>query len=137
MPRDFHLSVVAPDRSVVEEVVTSMVLPGSEGYFGVMADHVLTIASLKPGLLEYSDSTGVRHYVYLGGGFVEVQGQKVTVLADEASRAHDIDVSEAEKRLDAARRALRGDDSGIPSEDAVLEIERSMSMLRAARSSRN
>ena len=136
MARDFHLSVVAPDKSVVEEVVQSMVAPGVEGYFGVQAGHVPLVASLRPGLLEYVDHGGTRHYVYLGGGFTEVQPERVTVLADEAQRARDIDVTEAEKRLESARKALRGEDSETQQEDAVLEVERAMSRLRAARAGR-
>ena len=68
MAREFHLSVVAPDKSVVEEQATSMVVPGTEGYFGVMAGHVPLIAALRPGLLEFADKVGTRHFVYIGGG---------------------------------------------------------------------
>lgn len=136
MPRDFHLSVVAPDRSVVEEVVQSLVAPGSEGYFGIYAGHVPLVASLVPGLLEYADNAGTRHYVYVGGGFAEVTGEKVTILADEAQKAREIDVAEAEARLEAARRALRGEESNVPAENAVQEVERAMSRIRAARSAR-
>jgi F-type H+-transporting ATPase subunit epsilon len=136
MARDFHLSVVAPDRSVVEEVVQSLVAPGSEGYFGIYAGHTPLVASLSPGLLEYADHSGGRHYVYVGGGFAEVLADKVTILADEAQKAREIDVAEAEHRLEAARKALRGEDSMIPAENAVMEIERAMSRIRAARSAR-
>jgi F-type H+-transporting ATPase subunit epsilon len=136
MPTDFHLSVVAPDKSVVEEEVRSVVAPGSEGYFGVLAGHVPLVFALKPGLLEYRDHAGNQHFVYIGGGFAEVQPEKVTVLADEAQLARDIDISEAERSLDAARRALRGEESTTKSDDAVLVIERAMSRIRAARSAR-
>lgn len=64
MASDFHLSVVAPDKSVVEEVVRSLVAPGAEGYFGIMAGHIPMVAALRPGLLEYTDHAGTRHFVY-------------------------------------------------------------------------
>lgn len=136
MPSDFHLSVVAPDKSVVEEEVRSVVAPGSEGYFGVMAGHVPLVFALKPGLLEYRDPSGNAHFVYIGGGFAEVQPTKVTVLADEAQLAKEIDLAEAEQQLESARRALRGEESNLNSMDAVVEIERAMSRIRAARSAR-
>jgi len=136
MPADFHLSVVAPDRSVVEEVVRSLVAPGTEGYFGVFGGHVPLVASLKPGLLEYIDHSGNRHFVYVGGGFAEVQADRVTILADEAQSAREIDVAEAERRLEIARRALRGEAMDISNEEAVLEVERATSRIRAARSAR-
>src|SRR3954466_7278729 len=111
MPADFTLSVVAPDRLVVEDRATSVVAPGTEGYFGVMAGHVPLIAALKPGILEYLDAHNQRHFVYTGGGFAEVTGERVTILADDAAKAGDIDISDAERRLDQARRALRGEES--------------------------
>ena len=133
MPTDFTLSVVAPDRSVVEEQVVSVIAPGTEGYFGVMAGHVPLIAALKPGILEYRDSHNQRHFVYTGGGFAEVTPSRVTILADEASKASEIDVSDAERRLENARNGLRGESSTVNSQQAVLEIERAIERLKAAR----
>lgn len=134
MAGEFHLSVVAPDKSVVEETVRSVTVPGTEGYFGVLAGHVPLVAALKPGLLEYVDGGGVKHFVYIGGGFAEIQAGKATVLADEGQRAHDIDVTEAEKKLEAARASLRGDANATMSpEVAVVEMERAMTRIRAAR----
>lgn len=136
MAKEFALSVVAPDREVVGESVTSVIAPGTSGYFGVLADHLPLVASLKPGLLEYLDGSGQRHFVYVGGGFVEVKNNKVTVLADEAARARDIDLSRAESDLENARRALRGEDTEITSEQAVLEVEKAVQRIRAARTAR-
>ena len=136
MATQFLLSVVAPDKLVVEEKVDSIVAPGTEGYFGVMAGHVPIIAALRPGLIEYTDSTTNKHYIYIGGGFAEVQADKVTILADEAERAVDVDISHAEKLLEEARKALRGEDSTVDSVDAVMEVERAVSRIKAARAAR-
>ena len=136
MAREFHLSVVAPDKSVVEDEAVSVIAPGSEGYFGVLGGHTPLVAALKPGMVEYQDRTGNRHFIYIGGGFAEVRGERVTILADEAARANEIDISEAEHRLEEARRALRGEESSITQENAVAEIDRAMSRIRAARSAR-
>ena len=136
MAKEFNLSVVAPDREVVVESVTSVVAPGTSGYFGVLADHLPLVAALKPGLLEYLDANGQRFFVYVGGGFMEVKDNRVSVLADEASRASDIDLSRAEADLDTARRALRGEDVGMDSVQAVHEVEKAMQRIRAARTTR-
>lgn len=136
MAHEFSLSVVAPDRSVVEDTVTSVVAPGTEGYFGVMAGHVPLIAALRPGILEYLDASNQRHFVYTGGGFAEVTGSRVTILADEAMRAQDIDVTDAEQRLEGARKSLRGETSALATEEAVLELDRAIQRLRAARIAR-
>ena len=136
MAKEFTLSVVAPDREVVAESVTSVVAPGVSGYFGVMADHLPLVAALKPGLLEYLDANNGRNFVYVGGGFVEVKGNRMTVLADEASRAKDIDLSRAEEDLEQARRALRGEDSEMSEEQAVQEVDKAIQRIRAARAAR-
>ena len=136
MAKEFALSVVAPDREVVAESVTSVVAPGASGYFGVMADHFPLVAALKPGLLEYLDAHSQRHFVYVGGGFVEIKANRMTVLADEASRARDIHRARAEADLENARRALRGDDTELSQEQAVQEVEKAVQRIRAARSAK-
>ena len=136
MAKEFALSVVAPDREVVAENVTSVIAPGTSGYFGVMADHLPLVAALKPGLLEYLDAHNQRHFVYVGGGFVEIKSNRMTVLADEASPARDIDLSRAEADLEQARRALRGEDTPLTEDQATQEIEKAIQRIRAARAVR-
>ncbi len=134
MAREFTLSVVAPDREVVTASAVSVVAPGVDGYFGVMAGHVPVVSALKPGILEYVDNSNGRHYVYVGGGFVQVGSDRVTVLADEARSAVDLDVSDAERSLEEARKALRGEESSMTQAEATLELDRAMARLKAARS---
>lgn len=133
--RDFTLAVVAPDRSVMDEPVTSLVAPGFEGYIGVMAGHTPLIAALRPGVVEYTQNNQ-RYHIYVGGGFLEVRPDRVTVLADEASRATDIDLADAEAKLEECRRALRGEGS-MSTEKAVEEMERAIQRIRASRVARN
>lgn len=133
MAREFSLSVVAPDREVVTTQVVSVVAPGVEGYFGVLAGHVPIVSALRPGLLEYMDASNQRHFVSVGGGFAEVANDKMTVLADEAQLAQDIDLAKAEEMLERARRALRGESSELNTEQAQEEMERAMQRIRAAR----
>lgn len=133
MARDFELSVVAPDRSVVEDRATSVVAPGLDGYFGVLAGHEPLIAGIKTGLLEYTDAGGRRHHIAVGGGFAEVNGSRVTILADDAKRAEEIDVAEAERRLEEARRTLRGEETAMSMEQATKEVELAINQIKAAR----
>jgi F-type H+-transporting ATPase subunit epsilon len=133
MARDFELSIVAPDRSVVEDRATSVVAPGLDGYFGVLAGHEPLIAGLKTGLLEYVDNSGRRHNIAIGSGFAEISGSRVTILADDARRAEEIDIAEAERRLDEARRTLRGEATSMSQEQATYEVEKAINQLKAAR----
>ena len=136
MAATFTLSVVAPDRSVVDEPITSLVAPGVDGYFGVMAGHLPLIAALRPGILEFVSASGDRNLVYVGGGFAEVRPDRVTILADEAARARDLEVSRAEEDLEQARLALRGESSSANSTDAVANVDKAMQRLKAARTGR-
>ncbi|HEY3783143.1 MAG TPA: ATP synthase F1 subunit epsilon [Fimbriimonadaceae bacterium] len=135
MASELTLSVVAPDRLVLEETVQSVILPGSQGYLGVMQGHEPTITSLKTGYLEYQDKNSQRHYVAVGGGFAEILPGKVSVLADSADRRHEIDVAKAEAELEKARAAMRGDSTSMNREQAVLELDKAMNLIKVAKMS--
>lgn len=84
MPGDFSLSVVAPDREVLSQPVKSVTLPGEMGYLGVLAGHEPMVVGLKEGLVQVEDSSGRTSTVKIGGGFVEITSNRVTILADSA-----------------------------------------------------
>lgn len=132
MSAAFSLSVVAPDRKVVETMVTSVVAPGTEGYLGVMAGHIPMIVSLKPGLLEYKGD-GQEHFVAIDGGFMEISGTSVIVIAEGAVLAKEVDIKAAEAELEEARKALRGESSSMTSEEATAAMDRAMNRIKAAR----
>ena len=132
---NFTLSVVAPDRSVVEEPVSSVVAPGQEGYFGVYAGHEPFAMALRAGLIEYMNANG-RHYLTVSGGFAEIVGDKMTILADSAERVSEIDVARAERALEEARKALTGSgESDKTTDQAVAEMERAINRINAAKKS--
>jgi F-type H+-transporting ATPase subunit epsilon len=133
MAVEFILAVAAPDREVLDAPVIAVNAPGVAGYFGVLAGHEPTVAALKPGLVEYVEPNGTRHFVNIAGGFAEVTSTRVTILADAAERAQDIDVARASAALERARAALRGEDEGMSQQEAVLAIERASARLRAAK----
>ena len=133
MSKAFKLSVVAPDRTVFEDMVQSAIVPGQWGYLGVMADHEPSIIALKTGIVEFEDASHNRHYVSVSGGFLEVSGGSAIILADTAERASDIDISRAERALDEARKALRGEDTAVTTEQATAELERAMNRIKVAK----
>src|SRR5919112_2260512 len=101
LPTKLTLEIVTPDRSLVTDQVDEVQLPGSEGYFGVLPGHTPLLATLQVGELWYRIGQD-RHYLSIAFGFAEVLPDRVTVLAQIAERAEDIDVSRAEA---AKRRA--------------------------------
>jgi F-type H+-transporting ATPase subunit epsilon len=133
MAKAFRVSVVAPDRTVFEGDVTSLVAPGVEGYLGVMAGHEATIVALKPGIIEALDANNQREHIAVGGGFLEVSGESAIVLAEDARLAKEIDSAKEQELLEEARRALRGESSDMNKEQAQQELERALTRIKAAR----
>ncbi len=132
MAKEFTLSIVAPDHAVLEDVVVhSVIAPSQNGYFGVMGGHEPTIFGLRPGIVEYH-AGNQRHFVNITGGFAEFVDNKFTILADAAESATEIDVARAQAALENARRALRGEVSGMTTEAAAAEVERAATRLKVA-----
>src|SRR5919112_4277186 len=101
LPTKLTLEIVTPDRSIVTEQVDEAQLPGSEGYFGVLPGHTPLLATLQVGELWYRIGQE-RQYLAIAFGFAEVLPDRVTVLAQIAEKAEEIDVARAEA---AKRRA--------------------------------
>ena len=88
-----QLEIVTPDRTVVSTETDMAVCPGVMGEFGVLPHHVSLLSALKIGPLRYSDN-GRDQYVFISGGFADVNANVLTVLAESAERAEDIDAAE-------------------------------------------
>ena len=90
MPDAFHFDLVSPERMVFSGEVEQVDVPGVEGDFGVLAHHAPLIAMIKPGILTVR-GTGETQRIVVVGGFAEVNGQGLTVLADMATPVEDFD----------------------------------------------
>lgn len=101
-----HLTVVTPARKLVDQEVDEVVLPGAEGYFGVMEGHAPFLTTLRVGRLEYRRG-GETSNLAVAWGFVEVLPKSVRVLADVAERAQDIDVERATGAQQRAEERMR------------------------------
>ena len=106
MAEQIQLEVVTPDTIVVEEMVDLIVAPGTEGEFGVLPDHIPFLTSLKVGEMYYRKGNQT-DYIAITGGYAEVLPDKVTVLAEAAEKARDIDVDRARRAMERAQERLR------------------------------
>ncbi len=108
VPTKLLLEIVTPDQSLVREEVDEVQFPGSEGYLGVLPGHTPLLATLKVGELWYRIGQE-KHFLAIASGFGEVLPEGVTVLAEIAERAEDIDVTRAEAaRKRAEERLTKG-----------------------------
>ena len=101
LPTHIDLEIVTPDKLLVKEQVDEVEIPGSEGYFGVLPGHTPLLASLAVGELWYRKGQE-KTYLSIAFGFAEVLPDRVTILAQLAETAEEIDVARAEE---AKRRA--------------------------------
>ena len=124
MAETFQLEVATPDRLLVREQVEEVEIPTANGYIGVMAGHSPLLGELGAGDLEYS-AQGRRRHMAVSGGWVEVLGGNVRVLADRAEKADEIDVARAEE---ARQRAL----DRLSRPPADLDVARAMNALKRA-----
>jgi F-type H+-transporting ATPase subunit epsilon len=132
LPTKLTLEVVTPDRSLVNEQVDEVQLPGAEGYLGVLPGHAPLLGSLHVGELWYRIGPE-KHYLSIAFGFVEIQPDRVTVLAQLAERAKDIDVARAEAaRRRAEERVSRSGQDGVDFERARIAMIKSIVRLQVA-----
>lgn len=131
MAGTFQLQIVSADRSIVNETVDEAQIPGAEGYFGVLPGHTPLLALLGTGELWYRQG-GATHYVSLSNGFAEVQPDRVTILAQIAERADEIDVARAEAAKRRAEERLASTQSDIDFERARVALLKSLIRLQVA-----
>ncbi|NJB68190.1 F-type H+-transporting ATPase subunit epsilon [Desulfobaculum xiamenense] len=105
MARSLHLEIVTPDRLVLSKEVEYVGAPGFEGEFGIMPNHIPFLSALRVGSLYYKDG-GKTFYVFVAGGFAEVSNNKVTILAEVAEIAAEIDVERARVARERAEQRL-------------------------------
>lgn len=133
-----HLEVVTPERKVFEAEVERVEVPGLDGELGILPGHTELVSLLKPaGLLTYHTGSETGEMA-ISDGFVEVSADKVTVLANKASRPEDIDLAAALKMKEHAehelQRALSNPDADVMR--ATIELERASVDLLLAQKAR-
>jgi F-type H+-transporting ATPase subunit epsilon len=119
-----HLEIITAERQVYSDEVDMVIAPGFDGQLGILPMHAPLMTMLKPGELTVRKD-GENMYVAVSGGFMEVLGNKVSVLADACERSDEIDEQRAEQAVQRAQERLanRGSD---------MELERAVSALRRA-----
>ena len=123
MAKKILLEVVTPEKMLLSRDVDMVIAPGTEGEFGVLPGHCHFLSTLRIGELRYQIGD-IWHYMSVLWGFAEVTPTKVTVMAEVAEKAEDIDVNRAQKAVESAEQRLQA--GGLPSEvrDAQITLEK-------------
>jgi F-type H+-transporting ATPase subunit epsilon len=131
LPTSIQLQIVSADRSLVNEQVDEVEIPGADGYFGVLPGHTPLLALLGAGELWYRQGQE-KHYLMLAFGFAEVQPDRVTILAETAERPEDIDLARAESARKRAEQRLAAPAVDIDAERARISLLKSLIRIQVA-----
>lgn len=122
-----HFELITPEQVAVTEEVYEVILPSVNGPIAVLPGHVPLVTLLQPGVIsmrrQKGDADTLLDHIATSGGFVEITGQSVKVMADTAERADDIDELKIEEAKAAAKRQVYQAKDDVSYADAVARLE--------------
>jgi F-type H+-transporting ATPase subunit epsilon len=134
LPESIELVVVTPEKQVLRQSAKEVQLPGADGYLGVLPGHAPLITELGIGELSYHDLSGKEsEHLAIIRGFAEVLGDRVTVLAETAEFAEEIDIARAEAAKARAEKRLASGDANIDWDRVTVSLQRALIRIQVAR----
>jgi F-type H+-transporting ATPase subunit epsilon len=134
LPESIQLIVVTPERQLLRESVVEVTVPGLDGQLGILPGHAPLMTELGIGELAYRTSTSSQPVVLaVISGFAEVLADRVTILAETAERAEEIDLARAEEAKARAEKRLAAGDTNIDWDRANIALQRSIIRIQIAR----
>ena len=131
LPTSIELQIVTPDRLLVHEQVDEVEIPGADGYFDVLPGHTPLLAMLQVGELWYRKGSE-KYYLSIAFGFAEVLPDRVTILAELAERADEIDAARAEAARRRAEERIAKPAPEVDFERARIALMKSMVRLQVS-----
>ncbi|VTZ62165.1 ATP synthase epsilon chain [Sinorhizobium medicae] len=124
MAETFNFELVSPERLLVSETVTEVVIPATEGEMTVMANHAPTMTTVRPGVVAVKTAAGNTERYAVFGGFADILPTGCTLLAESAVHVDELDSTVLENRIEAARAELEGasDEKKTRLEQLVAEL---------------
>jgi F-type H+-transporting ATPase subunit epsilon len=130
MAETIHVDIVSAEGEIFAGPAKMVFLPAIEGDIGVAPRHAPLLTLLRAGEVRVLPVEGPEQFFYVGGGALEVQPKKVTVLADTAARAHDLDEALALEARKRAEEALAGKIDKLEQAEALAELARAAAQLK-------
>lgn len=131
MADKLQLEVITPEKLVLSAAVDEVVLPGLGGELGVLPEHTPLISQLQTGALTYRQGAA-KQSLHVSGGFAEILPDRVSVLADVAEPAEEIDYARAQRAREGAERLLAERAEGTDLEGAAVKLQRAVTRMQLA-----
>jgi F-type H+-transporting ATPase subunit epsilon len=131
MADTFQLEIVTPEKVVVRDTAEEMQIPGKSGYLGVLPGHAPLITELAVGEISYRRGSDTQRLA-VAWGFAEVLPDKVTILAETAEKASEIDVSRAQEAKKRAEQRLAGSNTEVDAARAENALKRAETRIEVA-----
>jgi F-type H+-transporting ATPase subunit epsilon len=131
MAQSIHVDIVSAEGQMFSGEASAVFAPGSQGELGIYPRHAPLLTTLKPGEVRVQEDGQDEQVFYVGGGALEVQPHLVTVLADTAARARDLDEAQALAAKQRAEEAVRSRGDKLEIAEAQAELARAVAQLRA------
>jgi F-type H+-transporting ATPase subunit epsilon len=131
MANTIHVDIVSAEGQIFSGAASMVFVPGSQGELGIAPRHAPLLTTLKAGEVRVQTDGAEEQAFYVGGGSVEIQPNLVTVLADTAARARDLDEAAALAAKQRAEDAVRERTDKVDIAEAQAELARAMAQLRA------
>jgi len=128
-----HVDVVSAEEQIFSGEAKFVALPGESGELGILPKHTPLITRIKPGAVRIERADGSEEFVFVAGGILEVQPNRVTVLADTAIRGKDLDEAKAAEAKKLAEEALKNAKSEIDLAKAQSELAIQAAQIAALR----
>ena len=132
LPEKIHLEIVTPERRVLERDVDEVVLPGTEGSFGVLPGHAPMLAGLQAGVAVCRGG-GEEEVMAISSGYAEIQASRVIVIAETCEKSGEIDVARAEVKVKEIEKAVGDSTPETDPEVLRLRMMKHIARIRAGR----
>ena len=134
MAKTFHVDIVSAEQAIFSGEAEMLIAPGEGGELGILPEHMPLLSRIKPGTLRIKGAgTAEEEVIYVSGGMMEVQPDRVTVLADTSVRAHDLDEAKALEAERLAKEALTNRTGALEIAKAQAELAEAAAQLAAIR----
>ena len=133
MTKTFHVDIVSAEQQIFSGEASMVVAPGEGGELGILPEHIPLLTRIRPGTVRIQSEGGAEEVIYVSGGMMEVQPDRVTVLADTSIRAHDLDEAKALEAERLAKEALANRTGAMEVAKAQAELAEAAAQLAAIR----